>query len=145
MIWRILPLAFLMASGCDDGATAEAEPNQMEAPSRAPSHPVATLSCTNNGNAIGVAFCIAASRDNISGSLKIRSGDSVTQYSELDLYNRFREPTVKVPLDLPFEITAQSSSDENFVLRIVIEDGGETVFRDETSRLGVISVDSDGI
>lgn len=141
MIRRALPGALLIITGCSPQSTQNvAQTEQGLSADRA----TAILSCSVNGTPIGVSACFVGGRDAISGNLKVKSGESVKQYTDYDLASE-NGLTLQIPLSSPFEIDAQSISESGYVLRVIILRGTKKVFEDETSELGVMSVSSDDI
>jgi hypothetical protein len=95
---------------------------------------------------VPVSACIVAnSHDGAPGSLKIKSGSKVTQFSEGETVMTFGRPEVGIPLEAPFEINAQTNSDADFVLHVEIRNGSKVVSQDEASGFGLINIDSDSL
>ena len=157
----ITPLFATM--GCSANKPAQPTSRTGEDTGAAPQTVVASLSCRINGQQTEVSMCFTGSGGAGGGSLKVSSNGAVKQYSSMELeqpatspddvlakirintLSGRQGPVWQIPLTSPFQITAQSNEEQDYVLRLVIQVGGQTAFQDETSGFGVLSASSDSV
>lgn len=131
----------VQASASDTTMVAEAQ----SAPPARPVKRSAQFSCRMMGNQIQVSMCfVGGDSQGAAGSLAIRNGGSIRQYTTYDIMAEFSAPNglVNIALADDFAIAAQANGADYSVLHIDIIENGQIVASREASRYGVIAVKS---
>jgi hypothetical protein len=97
----------------------------------------AVFSC---GDHMPVWVCFIGDSRHVNGSLSIRSGEHTTVYTVQDFLSTMESTQVEIPLDIHFQITAQSTGDGP-ILNMIIRNGlGKQLYQDQVADYGVIKV-----
>ena len=100
----------------------------------------AELSCRIQASEAPLIACLGQSEFAAGGSLKIRAGGDVREYSEADIVQEFSSGRAKVRITPDFEIIAQPNSTEGVALRLEVRSAsGQLLYSDEAGPLGVVN------
>lgn len=144
----LLLTACLGLAACDSG-TQDRFPNnhrsdlQSDASAAAPKTYSAHVSCRVGQSYVGISACLVGGVGAPDGRLKVRSGGAIRQFSApqiLALERQASGPIVRIDLQAPFEVTAQSAGEDRYVLRVDILEGDDVISSDETAGFGVVAL-----
>lgn len=144
----LLLTACLGLAACDSGTQNRFSDNhhsdqQQDAVAAAPKTYSAHVSCRVGQSNVGISACLVGGVGAPDGRLKIRSGESVREFTAPEILALERQasgPIVTFDLQAAFEITAQSAGEDQYVLRVDILEGGDVISSDESSGYGTIEM-----
>lgn len=131
--------AALLLSACGSGAVTA---DEGSAPSRGPLS--AVFSCHSGDAEFPTSACLVGYRStgDVGGSLRIENDGDVRVYSESDILDDLAASRADITLHEPFSIRVQAGGDPNLVLHLEVLESGDTVYQDEASQFGIMSIDS---
>lgn len=144
--------ACLGLAACDSGTQDRFSDNhhsdhQQDANAAAPKAYSARISCRVGQSNVGISACLVGGVGAPDGQLKVRSGGSVRQFTAPEILALERQapgPIVRIDLQAPFEVTAQSAGEDRYVLRVDLLEGDDVISSDETSGYrSIVISDSD--